>query len=79
MTVFGFIFTWTLYTITFFISAFTGSEYTALPMATFICSCFAKTSIMWIPLLYITTSTQFRFSLVNTSALEKMGETTAVG
>jgi len=48
-------------------------------MATFICSCLAKTSVMWIPLLYINTSTQFRFSLVNTNALENfVGPTTAV-
>jgi hypothetical protein len=73
MTVIGFIFTWTPYAITFFISAFSGNDKGAPPMATFICACFAKTSVMWIPLLYIGTSTQFRFSMVDSNALEKLG------
>lgn len=47
-------------------------------MATFICACFAKTSVMWIPLLYMGTSTQFRFSMVDTSTLEKLGGATTV-
>lgn len=34
-------------------------------MATFICACFAKTSVIWIPLFYISTSTQFQFGFVN--------------
>ena len=75
MTVFGFLFTWTPYAITFFISAFSGNSNEASPMATFICACLAKTSVMWIPLLYIGTSTQFRFSLVNSSALDKLAAT----
>jgi hypothetical protein len=49
---FGFILTWTPYAVTFFISAFSGNGDSAPPMAIFICSCFAKTSVMWIPLLY---------------------------
>jgi hypothetical protein len=73
---FGFILTWTPYAVTFFISAFSGNGDSAPPMAIFICSCFAKTSVMWIPLLYINTSTQFRFSLVNISILENLGGTT---
>ncbi len=37
-------------------------------MITFYCACFAKSSVIWIPLLYIGTSTQFQFSLVNLNA-----------
>jgi hypothetical protein len=73
MTVVGFVFTWTPYAITFFISAFSGNGNGASQMATFICACFAKTSVMWIPLLYMGTSTQFRFSLVDSNTLEKLG------
>ncbi|CAF3865147.1 unnamed protein product [Rotaria sordida] len=76
MTVFGFVFTWTPYTVTFFISAFSRSNYTVPPMATFICSCFAKTSVMWIPFLYMSTSTQFRLSLVDIAALDRLSATT---
>ncbi len=34
-------------------------------MVTFYCACFAKSSVIWIPLLYIGTSTQFQLRLVN--------------
>ncbi|CAF1034100.1 unnamed protein product [Rotaria magnacalcarata] len=78
ITVFGFIFTWTPYAIVFFISAFSGSNYTIPPMATFMCACFAKTSVVWIPLLYMTTSTQFRFNLVDMTALDRMPATASV-
>jgi hypothetical protein len=73
MTMVDFVFTWTPYAITFFISAFSGNGNGASPMAIFICACFAKTSVMWIPLLYMGTSTQFRFSLVDSNKLEKLG------
>ncbi|CAF1252698.1 unnamed protein product [Rotaria sp. Silwood1] len=76
ITVFGFVFTWTPYAVTFFISAFSKSNYAPPLMATFICACFAKTSVMWIPLLYMSTSTQFRLSLVDTSAFDKLSATT---
>ena len=79
MTVFGFIFTWTLYAVTFFISAFKRSGYSALPMAIFLCTCFAKTSVIWIPILFIGTSTQFRFNLVDITSLEKVTTSTVVG
>ncbi|CAF1397344.1 unnamed protein product [Adineta steineri] len=71
ITVSGFVCTWTPYAILFFIGAF--SHYTPPPMATFVCACFAKTSVVWIPTLYITTSTQFRFSLVDKHAVDKLG------
>jgi hypothetical protein len=79
ITVFGFIFTWTPYAVAFFISAFSGNNYSASPMGIFVCACFAKTSVMWIPLLYISTSTQFRFSLVDTNTLEKLTGATVAG
>ncbi|UJR29295.1 hypothetical protein I4U23_010509 [Adineta vaga] len=75
MTIFGFIFTWTPYAITFFISAFGRNNYDVPPMATFICACFAKTSVVWIPILYMSTSKQFRLSLVDKGTLEKLGGT----
>jgi hypothetical protein len=80
MTVFGFIFTWTPYAITFFISAFSRCDANVSPMAAFICACFAKTSVVWIPIVYMSTSTQFRLSLVDTNTIEKFsGTTTTAG
>ncbi|CAF1109325.1 unnamed protein product [Adineta ricciae] len=79
ITVVGFLFTWTPYAITFFISAFGAPEANVSPMATFICACFAKTSMIWIPTLYMSTSTQFRFSLVDKSSLEKLGGVSTTG
>ena len=72
----GFILSWTPYTVAFFISAFSAAN--VAPIVVFICSCFAKTSVIWIPLLYITTSAQLRFSLVDSSTLEKMAGVTTV-
>lgn len=72
----GFMFSWTPYAVTFIISAFTDVH--VPPMAIFICSCFAKTSVMWIPLLYISTSAQLRFSLVDSTTLEKIAGVTTV-
>lgn len=81
MTVLGFIFTWTPYSIAFFITAFSSNNYHTPPIAIFMCSCFAKTSVMWIPLLYMTTSTQFRFSVVDQNNLSKTpgGATSVAG
>ncbi|CAF2521671.1 unnamed protein product [Rotaria sp. Silwood2] len=76
ITVFGFVFSWTPYAVTFFISAFSGNNYNPPLMATFICACFAKTSVMWIPFLYMSTSTQFRLSLVDTATFDKLSATT---
>lgn len=64
----GFILTWTPYAITFFISAFQGKDHGISPLITFYCACFAKSSVIWIPLLYISTSTQFRFNFVDINA-----------
>ena len=75
-TVFGFIFSWTPYAVTFFITAFNRTGYVTPPMAIFLCSCFAKTSVLWIPLLYYATSKQFRLSLVDVRTLGKLDETT---
>ncbi len=52
-----------------FVSAFRGKNYAIPPLITFYCACFAKSSVIWIPLLYIGTSTQFQLSLVNINAL----------
>lgn len=62
----------------FFICAFYGKESTLSPMSTFICACFAKSSVMWIPMLYISTSTHFQISFVNHSNLNKQAATSAV-
>ncbi|UJR26902.1 hypothetical protein I4U23_008212 [Adineta vaga] len=69
ITTCGFIFTWTPYAITLFVSAFQGKDYAVSPLATFLCACFAKSSVIWIPLLYICTSTQYQFSFVNLNTL----------
>lgn len=82
MTVAGFIFSWTPYAVTFFITAFSSNNYRTPPVAIFMCSCFAKTSVMWIPFLYMSTSTQFRLSIVDQNAVTKAtagGATTVVG
>ena len=67
----GFIFTWTHYAITFFVSAFRGKDYALPPMTTFFCACFAKTSVIWIPVLYISTSTQYSFHFINQQSFEQ--------
>lgn len=79
ITVVGFVFTWTPYAITFFVSAFGAADADVSPMATFVCACFAKTSMVWIPSLYMSTSTQFRFSIVDKNKLDKLGGTTTTG
>ncbi|UJR22044.1 hypothetical protein I4U23_025112 [Adineta vaga] len=71
ITTCGFIFTWTPYAVTFFISAFQGEGYTIPPLVTFFCACFAKTSVIWIPLLYIGTSTHFQFHFINRESFEQ--------
>ena len=71
ITTCGFIFTWTPYAVTLFASAFRGKDYAVPPLATFFCACFAKLSVIWIPMLYIGTSTQFKFYFVNHNALEQ--------
>lgn len=67
----GFIFTWTPYAVTLFASAFRGKDYAVPPLVTFFCACFAKTSVIWIPLLYMSTSTQFKLHIVNRQALDQ--------
>ncbi|CAF0859776.1 unnamed protein product [Adineta ricciae] len=69
ITTCGFIFTWTPYAITLFVSAFQGKDFAMPPLATFLCACFAKSSVIWIPLLHISTSTQYTFTFVNVTAL----------
>ncbi|CAF1664281.1 unnamed protein product, partial [Rotaria sordida] len=67
----GFIFTWTPYAVTLFVSAFRGKDYAIPPMATFFCACFAKTSVIWIPMFYVATSTQFQLNFINRGALDQ--------
>jgi hypothetical protein len=63
--------TWTPYAITFFISAFRG-QHVALPiLVTFACACFAKSSAIWIPLLYMSISTHFHLSLSPSNAFNQ--------
>jgi hypothetical protein len=50
---------------------FRGAEYGTPPIVTSICSIFAKSSAIWIPLLYAGTSTQFRLAFVNHGALQQ--------
>lgn len=72
----GFIFTWSPYAIALFVSAFRGKDFAIPPLITFYCACFAKSSVIWIPLLYIGTSTQFHFSLVNLKAIQCRNDST---
>ncbi|CAF1406425.1 unnamed protein product [Rotaria sordida] len=71
ITICGFIITWTPYAIVFFISAFHNTNTTISPLATFVCACFAKSSVMWIPILYINTSTHFRLIFVDMNSINK--------
>ncbi|CAF2536952.1 unnamed protein product [Rotaria sp. Silwood2] len=73
ITVCGFIITWTPYAIVFFISAFRNTDEKISPLATFVCACFAKSSVMWIPMLYISTSTHFRLIFVDMNSMDKQG------
>lgn len=67
----GFIFTWTPYAVTLFFSAFRG-DYSAMPpLITFLSACFAKTSVIWIPMIYISTSTHFKLRFVNAEVLDQ--------
>lgn len=70
ITTTGFIVTWTPYAIAFFISAFRGKDYGISPLVTFFCACFAKSSVLWIPILYMSTSTQFQFNFINRNIFE---------
>ncbi|CAF1103626.1 unnamed protein product [Rotaria sp. Silwood1] len=79
ITTIGFIFTWTPYAIAFFISAFQGKDYALPPMTIFVCACFAKTSIIWIPILYAHTSTQFQLRFVIQDSLDEPIGSTRVG
>ena len=74
----GFIITWTPYAITLFVSAFRGKDLAISPLITFFCACFAKSSVIWIPLFYIGTSTQFHFSLVNLNVTKISNESTSM-
>ncbi len=63
---------------TFFVSAFRGKDYAIPPLAIFFCTCIAKTSVVWIPMLYLSTSTQFELHIVNQNALNQPLETNRV-
>lgn len=71
ISVCGFVITWTPYAIVFFLLAFHLADSIVSPLATFICACFAKSSVMWIPMLYIATSSHIRLILINTNASDK--------
>ncbi|CAF1239985.1 unnamed protein product [Rotaria sp. Silwood1] len=79
MTTLGFLITWTPYTIAFFLAAFRGKGYGTPPAIAFLCACFAKTSVVWIPIIYASTSTQFQWSFVKLGALEGLDPTNRVG
>lgn len=70
ITTAGFLFTWTPYAITLFLSAFRGKHAAVPSLITFFCACFAKTSAIWIPLLYMSTSTQFKLKFLAVDSSE---------
>ncbi|CAF3801856.1 unnamed protein product [Rotaria sp. Silwood1] len=78
ITTSGFIFTWTPYAVTLFVSAFRGKDYAISPMATFFCACFAKTSVIWIPMFYVATSTHFQLSFINRDILDQSTRITRI-
>ena len=79
MTTFGFVITWTPYAVAFFISAFGEEKRGTPPAVAFVCACFAKTSVIWIPMIYASTSTQFQLNFVKLAALEVQEGTNRVG
>ncbi|CAF3861353.1 unnamed protein product [Rotaria sp. Silwood1] len=79
ITTIGFIFTWTPYAVAFFLSAFRGKDYAIPPMTVFICACFAKTSLIWIPMIYANTSTQFQLNFITRDVLDQSIGTTRFG
>ncbi|CAF3610821.1 unnamed protein product [Rotaria sp. Silwood1] len=56
-----------------------GKDYALPPMTIFVCACFAKTSIIWIPILYAHTSTHFQLSFFNQDSLDEPIGSTRVG
>jgi len=60
------------------VSAFHGKDNLISPLTTFICACFAKSSVIWIPIIYITTSTYFKFNFVDINSIDKQGQTTNI-
>lgn len=78
MTTFGFVVTWTPYAIAFFLAAFRGKNYGTPPAVAFLCACFAKTSVVWIPIIYASTSTQFQVSFVSRAAIEETDGTSRI-
>ncbi|UJR24384.1 hypothetical protein I4U23_005761, partial [Adineta vaga] len=70
ITISGFMLTWTPYAILFFLLAFYPNQFIISPILTFLCACFAKSSVMWIPILYLTTSTYFQCSFINQNYLQ---------
>lgn len=61
----------------FFIAVFGGKNSSVPPLATFVCACFAKSSVMWIPMLYISTSTHFKISFVDLTSIDKQAQTSS--
>jgi uncharacterized protein YybS (DUF2232 family) len=55
------------------VSILRGVENGTPPIITFICSIFAKSSAVWIPSLFIGTSTHFKLSIVNRTAINQQG------
>lgn len=69
-TTLGFLVTWTPYTVTFFVSLINGDYNTISPLLAYFSAIFAKSSVIWIPIIYIGTSTHYRIRFVNFEALE---------
>ncbi|UJR17900.1 hypothetical protein I4U23_004799 [Adineta vaga] len=70
ITTCGFFITWTPYSVAVLISIFLGEDYGTPPIITSISSIFAKSSAIWIPLLYIGTSTHYKLRFVNRIELD---------
>ncbi|CAF1395753.1 unnamed protein product [Didymodactylos carnosus] len=69
VTILGFFMAWTPYGVSSFISAF--SSTLTPPLVISLCAIFAKASVVWIPLLYISTSTQYKLKFVDLKDMEK--------
>ncbi|CAF4884887.1 unnamed protein product [Rotaria sp. Silwood1] len=54
-------------------------NYAIPPMTVFICACFAKTSLIWIPMIYANTSTQFQLNFITRDVLDQSIGTTRFG
>ncbi|CAF2640907.1 unnamed protein product [Rotaria sp. Silwood2] len=79
ITTVGFFFTWTPYAVAFFVSALRRKDYFIPPMTIVYCACFAKTSVLFIPIFYFSISTQFQLRFANRDTLGAAIEIIRIG